>query len=89
MCRECALLSCFIGAGAGGGWHSTCLDQVSTLESTLDSRRQPQSQALSSRCFARLRRALRVAVGCGVWRANHKTITAWAAAGNKSNDMTA
>ena len=84
MCRECALLSCFIGAGAGGGWHST----VSTLESTLDSRR-PQSQALSSRCFARLRRALRVAVGCGVWRANHKTITAWAAAGNKSNDMTA
>ena len=85
MCRECvcALLSCFIGAGAGGGWHSTV---VSTL--ALDSRR-PQSQALSSRCFARLRRALRVAVGCGVWRANHKTITAWAAAGNKSNDMTA
>ena len=40
---------------------------------------------LRSRCVARLR----VAAGCGVWRANHRTITAWAAAGSTINDMAA
>ncbi len=40
---------------------------------------------LRSRCVARLR----VAVGCGVWRANHLTITAWAAAADSINNSLA
>ena len=35
---------------------------------------------LRSRCVARLR----VSVGCGVWRANHKVLGAWALANDKS-----
>ena len=40
---------------------------------------------LRSRCVARLR----VAVGCGVWRANHLTVTAWAAAADNINNSAA
>ena len=40
---------------------------------------------LRSRCVARLR----VAVGCGVWRAKHLTITAWAAAADNINNISA